>query len=314
MEIVRRKENFEVKGEIVSIEVSLYHCRECDSEFSTKELGDPYKLAYNEYRRIKGMVQPEEIIDLRKKYDLTQKELSDLLGFGEITLSRYENGSLQDVAHDKILRLAMDSKNLYKLILQNNSFTLKNKSTAVINKIKNEISLCDNLDLLLNSTQHDEFNGFTSLDLHKIAETIKILCYNRTVFKTKLMKLLFYSDFSYFQKTQKSITGLRYAHLPYGPVPDQYELILGAIFQQDSSIQLEPVDFNDYSGEIIRISEPPKISHLTKDEINAINEISLKFDYYSSKAISLSSHKENGYQGTQNSQLISYNFASELKI
>lgn len=37
--------------------------------------------------------------------------------------------------------------------------------------------------------------------------------------KTKLMKLLFYLDFSYFKQTGKSVTGLVYEAWPMGPVP-----------------------------------------------------------------------------------------------
>ena len=44
-----------------------------------------------------------------------------------------------------------------------------------------------------------------------------------TVLKTKLLKEMFYTDFLYYKETCNSITGLEYAKLPYGPVPDQYE-------------------------------------------------------------------------------------------
>jgi len=44
------------------------------------------------------MLSPYEIRELRKRYGLTQKELSLLLGWGSVTMSRYENGALQDVA------------------------------------------------------------------------------------------------------------------------------------------------------------------------------------------------------------------------
>jgi transcriptional regulator with XRE-family HTH domain len=64
------------------------------------------------------MVQPEDIIQIRKAYDLTQKELASLLGWGEVTLSRYENGALQDLAHDKMLHLAKQPENLLALIEQ----------------------------------------------------------------------------------------------------------------------------------------------------------------------------------------------------
>ena len=75
------------------------------------------------------MVQPIQIRNLRKIYNLTQKELSDLLGFGDVTLSRYENGALQDETHDTLLRLALDPKNLISLIKERSQafYQKKNK-------------------------------------------------------------------------------------------------------------------------------------------------------------------------------------------
>lgn len=44
--------------------------------------------------------------------------------------------------------------------------------------------------------------------------------------KTKLFKILFYSDFEIFAEQQKAITGYKYCKLPYGPVPDRgFELL-----------------------------------------------------------------------------------------
>ena len=62
------------------------------------------------------MTPPPEIKAFRKRYGLTQGELSKLLGWGPVTLSRYENGALQDEVHDKMLRLAMNPENLMRLV------------------------------------------------------------------------------------------------------------------------------------------------------------------------------------------------------
>lgn len=314
MEIIHRLQDFEIKGEKVTIETSLYHCKECDSEFSAKELEDPFKAAYDKYRQQKRMVQPEEIVKFRKKYGLTQKELSDLLGFGGITLSRYENGALQDQAHDHILRLTMEPGNFIELILQNPSFTNDQKWKSVLFQLHEELSLIEQVDMLFNKTQPDEYNGFTPLKINKVADVIKYFCYNRNIYKTKLMKLLFYSDFIHFKNYKHSITGLRYAHLPYGPVPDGYELILGAVLKLDPNIKLEPVDFGEYSGELVKIVDPPTFENLSKTELDVLKNVSSEFEYFSSKAISIKSHKESAYKGTNSSELISYIFADGMSL
>ena len=44
------------------------------------------------------------------------------------------------------------------------------------------------------------------------------------IYKTKLNKLLFYSDFINYYLNGTSISGAKYVHLPYGPVPDSYKV------------------------------------------------------------------------------------------
>ena len=57
------------------------------------------------------MLQPEDIREFRRRQGLSQKELSDPLGWGAVTLSRYENDALQSEAHERALRLAMQPRN-----------------------------------------------------------------------------------------------------------------------------------------------------------------------------------------------------------
>jgi DNA-binding transcriptional regulator YiaG len=45
-----------------------------------------------------------EIISLREKYGVSQKDLSEILDWGKATITSYENHQVQDRAHDDILR------------------------------------------------------------------------------------------------------------------------------------------------------------------------------------------------------------------
>lgn len=44
--------------------------------------------------------------------------------------------------------------------------------------------------------------------------------------KTKLMKLLNYSDMIFYKENGVSISGLRYVHLPFGPVPENFDMLM----------------------------------------------------------------------------------------
>ncbi|MEW6046801.1 MAG: helix-turn-helix domain-containing protein [Bacillota bacterium] len=45
---------------------------------------------------------------LREKYGPSQQQLAKLLGWGRVTVQRYEKGSLQDIARDLLLRQLED--------------------------------------------------------------------------------------------------------------------------------------------------------------------------------------------------------------
>lgn len=314
LEIIERPEVFKIKGEDIQIIVKLLRCNECESEFVLKELGDPFKAAYEVYRSKKGLIKPVEILEFRKKYKLTQKELGMLLGFGEITLSRYENGSLQDQVHDNLLRLAMEPKNLLQMVINHKDIFDDKKRVILLEQLSGELSWLEQIESELSNSRISEFNGQTPFQIEKISQVIEFLCFNRSIYKTKLMKLLFYSDFMHYKKYRKSITGLQYVHQNYGPVPDNYEFVLGYLTRIGSSIQLEPVDFERFSGEVVKVYETPNTSLLSRSEINVLRIITNKFEHYSSKDISLFSHGEQAYQQTSHKELISYSYADTINL
>ena len=134
MSIQSKLETIIVRGDKIKVNAESLLCPNCGSEFGDeKYVSDPLDLAYCEYRRKHNMMQPEEIRALRKSYGLTQKELAALLGFGEVTLSRYERGSLQDDAHDTALQFLKNPANL-KSLVERKHYILSPQRTAKILK------------------------------------------------------------------------------------------------------------------------------------------------------------------------------------
>jgi hypothetical protein len=54
--------------------------------------------------------------------------------------------------------------------------------------------------------------------------------------KTKLNKILFFSDFLYYQKKLKPISEVKYRHLPYGPVPDDIDKLIKTMLGKDIDV------------------------------------------------------------------------------
>lgn len=99
-----------VRREEFVVQEELQECTICGTRHSVMDADGPLTKAVAEYRRRHGLLFPEEIRALREKRGLTQKELAAILGLGAVTLSRYENGALQDESHDRQLRVAMDDE------------------------------------------------------------------------------------------------------------------------------------------------------------------------------------------------------------
>jgi putative zinc finger/helix-turn-helix YgiT family protein len=317
LEVIRKTEDFNIRGEIIPVEVELNKCQICGEEFENPKSGhDPYELAYREYRNRAGMAQPEEIRQFRLHCGLTQKEFSALLGVGIATLNRYENGALQSEAHDRMIKMAMDSRNFAKLVSESRGILNDSKKRKILEwaSEETEISWQEATREIFGSYNADVYSGYKKFELEKFFQTIRFFCFPEGVSKTKLMKLLFYADFGHFKKYSVSITGARYARLPYGPVPDQFEKWLDMLESDEKGLRKEEVWYGEYSGEEFISDRQADLSVFDTTELRILAAVKEVFHNHSAKQISDRSHGEKGYQETKPSQVISYGYAEELSM
>lgn len=318
LEFIQHQDTINVRGEPIDVEDQFFRCLECGEEFEDpKSPHDVLALAYQKYRHSHGMLQPHEIRAWRKKYNLTQKELSCLLSWGAATLSRYEQGELQDDAHEKMLRLVMNPHNLHNLIQQTPEALPEEKRELLIKQLATELqqehSFSEILDDKFGNYTADQFSGNKKLDVEKLLSCIRFFCYGTGQFITKINKLLFYADFKHFKENSLSITGSRYAKITYGPVFDNY-LFFIATLKERKTISIEEILINDNAVEKIISNEKPDLSIFSDSELQVMLEVKKYFSAFSAKKISAFSHEELGYIKTENSDFISYLFSKDLKI
>ena len=105
IEIVEVEETGTFKGESVTFNATYEYCVNADEYSETEELMKSNSLAQKDaYRKQVGLLTSNEIKSVREKYMISQKEFSEVLGWGQATIIRYENHQVQDRAHDDILR------------------------------------------------------------------------------------------------------------------------------------------------------------------------------------------------------------------
>lgn len=268
--IITKRETYEVCGETIEVDAQILVCADCGEEFYCEELDNATLVnAYNEYRRKHKLLLPEEIKKIREQYGLSQRSFAKLLNWGDKTICRYENGSVQDKVHNSLLLFLREPENMRTYITEN------------------EIAL-------------DERQKA------KLLETVELL-------KTKLMKLLNYSDMIYYKENGISMSGLKYVHLPYGPVPEHFEMLLGKM-SADHVAHIEVMYDNGYEKhQVIPECEIPE-DVFTPEELEVLERVYLKFKDFGSVDISNYSHKEKGYSSTKTGEIISYSYAKEIQL
>lgn len=109
------------KGKELEFEAEGCYCDSADSIFETEEQFNANDRRLKEaYKKTCGLLSSGEIIEIRKKYGISQTDFCILLGWGEKTIARYESGyQVQDRAHDIILRKLSEDPEWFIHLLTN---------------------------------------------------------------------------------------------------------------------------------------------------------------------------------------------------
>lgn len=319
--IVNRKESYKVYGEEIEVDARIMVCSECREELYNEELDNETLInAYNQYRKKHKLLMPEEIREIRETYGLSQRSFAKLLNWGDKTVHRYENGSLQDKAHNSLLSLLRNPYNM-KEYLNTNEVGLEGNQVQKLKKRVEELlenqgsRLVGNqvVDILF-QREPDIENGFKSFDFEKFCAVVLFFAKQfENLLKVKLLKLLNYSDMIYYKENGVSMTGTQYIHFPYGPVPRNFDILLGLMEAQDIiRIQIQ-FEYGYEKHQIISNSDMYE-ELLNDGEYEVLERVYNKFKNFGSAEISNYSHQEKGYRETVQGQTISYEYAKDIEL
>ena len=125
--------------------------------------------------------------------------------------------------------------------------------------------------------------------------------------KTVLYKLLYFSDFNYFELYEKSITNESYRKLPRGPAPIHFDVAVneliteGKISVTTKNIPLGRVMYNYFS-----LKQPSM--NFNKKELAVINNVIDELSYMTANQISEYSHGDMPWRATEDMDIIDYGF------
>ncbi|MBA7693286.1 hypothetical protein ES703_101865 [subsurface metagenome] len=318
------KEVYNVRGEPTEIEAEVTICQKCGEKIFDEERDSRnLEKVYSQYREKHNLLSPDQICAIREKYGLSQRALSRLLDWGEITIHRYENGAIQDNVHNSLLRLIEDPQNIQKFFEANRNklpsyiASRLEKRIASFSQEDKEQAFQISFERLVSHQHVDSTSGFKAYDLEKLKNMILYLV-NRlgSVLETKLNKLLWYCDFLHSKETSVSITGAQYIRLPFGPVPNNYERIIGIM--QPDLLNMDEIPFNTKEGIVLgkqfTTLVKPDESIFSEQEIKVMNFIADTFRNDTSTSIKEKSHQETAYKKCEDQDIISYEYAKDLSL
>lgn len=132
---------------------------------------------------------------------------------------------------------------------------------------------------------------------------------NGTLGKLKLMKLLYFLDFDFFEKYGRPVTGDEYLRFENGPVPRMAEKILKQMSGKEIKITSRkmPRGYNDQQHIEPLVDFNPE--SFSKEEILMMEEIADKWEKFTGAEMKSASHGEAPWIATKPDNIIDYNLA-----
>lgn len=321
---IEKRELKEFRGIEVNTFENVAICNECNQDLYVNKIEDENnERIYKIYREKANIIKAEDIVKLREKYDISQRELTAILGFGKMTINRYERGGLPTKSQSDYIKLLIENEDEFiekvKEAYENHNITEKTYKKIVAEGQEENISkkrVQENIRRYLKEVLNrkpDIYNGYKSLDLEKVENIISYIASkvkNLTI--TSLNKYLWYIDMLSFNKRAVAITGLTYQNQKFGPtiVYKKYD----ELSLLDDKYQREDIETENGNTTKIISNENFNLDKINDSEKEIIDTIIKLLKNKKVTDISEISHREDGWKKTKRLEKISFEYAMNLNI
>jgi|SRR5690554_1207881 len=322
MELTKEMRSISFRKDSFDVVFHFYKCSDSGEQFTTEAMDEVnMNQVYNQYRDAHNIPFPDEIIHIREKYKLSAAKMSTILGFGVNSYRQYESGEMPSVSNARLIQMIDDPKKFIELVELCESIDEKSeeayiktakkiiadeKQNAVKYKLKG---------YLLGEHLADVYSGYRNPNFEKLTEMVVFFSEKLKPYKTKLNKLLFYSDFLMYKENCFSISGIRYRAINMGPVPNNFQSIFEYLANNEV-IEISYVSFpQGYTGEqfVAKTERPFNSNVFTESELNILNKVAEAFKESSTSNIIESSHLEEAWKNNEKDRkVISYQYAFDL--
>jgi putative zinc finger/helix-turn-helix YgiT family protein len=322
MSIVKEWRTMNFRKEEFRVLFHAYKCNDTGEQFEDDAFAQlNYNQLVNQYRVKYSIPFPEQIAAIREKYGLSAAKMSDILGFGTNSYRQYERGEVPSQSNAKLILLAGDPHEFKKLIeycntLDQNYIEKLNRTIENLLEEQKKRKFEKQLEnYFFGACLPNSFTGYKVPDIVKFSEMVVFFTEKLQPWKTKLNKLLFYSDFLSYSRTGFSMSGVQYRAIPMGPVPKNFNSIFEYMANKEE-VDIYYSNFNDGgTGEQFKPNQKKEFnsSLFTKTELEILNDVVIRFEAASTNEIIEISHQEKAWiDNYTERKLIDYNYGFEL--
>jgi len=234
----------------------------------------------------------ERIAELRKLKGLTQEDLARSVKISRTSLTQIESGNrsvdiLELSELSKVLRFSLDDF-MSEDFTPNHDITLKEEKKT--KKQEERISI-----------PKLEVNKFVNVLLYILER-----CAGKpNIGETVLYKLLYFSDFNYYEIYEEHLTGATYRKLQYGPVPQKFDAIIQQMIE-NKQIQRVKTTYHGLPQTRYLPLEKADLTILRASEKEVIDRVIEHMSDWSASAISTYSHNDMPWIASKEGEEISY--------
>jgi transcriptional regulator with XRE-family HTH domain len=237
----------------------------------------------------------QRIAELRKMKGLSQEDLSKSVEISRPSLTQIENGN-RNVDIRELLGLS--------IVL---GFSLDEFMSEDFAVVQDVASIAEK-----KSKKIEERISVPTLQVNKFKNVLLYIlekCAGKpNVGETVLYKLLYFSDFNYYELYEEHLTGAKYRKLPYGPVPQKMDAIINQMIDK-GQIQRVNTAYHGYSQTRYLPLEKPDLTELRASEKEIIDRVIEQMSDWSAAAISNYSHKDMPWLASKEGEEINYELA-----
>lgn len=234
------------------------------------------------------------VTELRKRKGLSQKDLAKQVQISRSSLTQIELGNR-----------GVDVLEMYKLSVHLgfslDEFLSPDFDQQADSGIQEQLKAGKRERIAMPSIPIEKFKNTLLYILERCAG-------KPNVGETVLYKLLYFSDFNYYELYEEHLTGATYRKLPFGPVPQKIDHIIQQMIEQGQLQRVKTV-YRGFAQTRYLPLVNPNLKELKASETDTIDGVIEQMSDWSAAAISQYSHKDMPWLASKDGEVINYELA-----